>query len=192
MCDDIEQLIEEKVAEAVAERDERINELEEKVAEQAERIEELEDRTPIEDVQKRVSILEGKVDTSEQAAPEPEAVDEAAPPIYTLLQTPEPNLQATERRTRFLWKDLGDYARKAPVGLVLSASDAKRVLNAAEPEESDAGRITSKQVGRVFHLMKDLTRDVAEIHEKDGQRQLVVPDGWENRARDAAPDTAVS
>lgn len=142
---------------------------------------------------KRVSKLERKTTPAEPG--EPEAVDdfdEAAPPIYTLLQTPEPNLKPTERRTRFLWKDLGDYARKAPVGLVLSASDAKRVLNAAEPDESDADRITSKQVGRVFYLMKDLTRDVAEIREKGGERQLVVPDGWEDRARDAAPDTAVS
>lgn len=200
--DQLAEKVEALANELEAEREQR-EKLEAELAEKEKRIAELEKPfekgEPIKDLQLRASKLESKIDDLERDTPvepgEPEPVDEideTAPPIYTLLQTPEPNLKPTERRTRFLWKDLGDYGRKVPVGLVLSASDARRVLNAAEPDESDADRITSKQVGRVFALMKELTRDVAEIREKGGERQLVVPNGWKDRARDAAPDTAVS
>lgn len=140
-------------------------------------------RDRLEDLEKR---LEGE--EAEEAA----TLAEDAPPIYRLLQTPAEALEPTERRTRFLWADLSDYASRTPKGYVLPASDARRVLNAAEPEDSDADRITSKQVGRVFHLSVALTREAAFIREKDGERQLVVPSNWEEEARAAAPDSAVS
>lgn len=211
MTNDLDQLAErvDALEQKLEEKDERIDELEERLEQQEQLVD---DRTPddeegsnltdvfladvpvgrvLNETDKRVSKLERKAISSGE--PEPaEEIDEEAPPIFTLLQTPEPNLEPTERRARFLWKDLGDYAQKAPAGLVLSASDAKRVLNAAEPDESDATRISSKQVGRVFGLIQTLTRDVAEIREKDGERRLVVPEEWETKARDAAPDSGVS
>lgn len=190
-----------RLEDELEEKDERISDLEEL----------LEDRTPedeessnftdvlladvpvgkvVNETRKRVDALE-----SEQAQREPaeaEESDPTAPPIWDLVRTPESNLKPTERRARFLWKDVNDYAHSAPVGLVLPASDARRVLNAAEPDDSDADRITSKQVGRAFHLLLTLTRGAARIREQGGERQLVVPRDWEDRARAAAPDTAVS
>lgn len=176
--DDLEQRLEQK--------DERIDALEE-------RVEELEDRTPIEDVQKRASQLEGRVDDLErQSDPagepqDPAALEDDAPPIYDVLRTPRQRLEGTERRTHFLWSDLGDYASSTPKGYVLQASDVRRVLEAAEPDESDCSRITANHVGRVFDLSVDLTRGAAFVRKNDeGERQLVVPRGWEDEARAAA------
>lgn len=133
--------------------------------------------------QDRVKDLEKRLeDESPEAA---EAVDEDAPPIYTLLRTPEDALKPTERRTRFLWSDLSDYASRTPKGYVLPASDARRVLEAAEPEDSDATRIDANHVGRVFDLSVDLTRGAAFVRRKEGERHLVVPTNWEEEAREA-------
>lgn len=196
----------------VDEQAERIEELEQRVEQREELVQ---DRTPddaegtnLNDVwiadNPAGKLLEKVVQRSQENAErieeageqgEPDAVDEmdeAAPPIYTLLRTPETNLKPTERRTRFLWADLGDYASRTPKGYVLNASDARRVLEAAEPEESDATRITSNHVGRVFDLSRELTREAVEIRKKDGERQLVVPTDWQEQARAAAPDSGVS
>lgn len=138
--------------------------------------------------------LENKIE-ERQADETPQAADEMdaeAPPLYDVLRAPESSLEPTERRTRFLWNDLTDYASKTPAGYVLPASDVRRVLEAAEPEESEANRIRSKHVGRVFALSEDLTRGAAYVRKEGRERQLVVPTGWEEEARAAAPDSVVS
>lgn len=139
---------------------------------------------------KRMKKLEKRLeDEDPEAAAQ---LEENAPPVYTLLKTPPERLKPTERRTRFLWADLSDYATRTPKGYVLPASDARRVLEAAEPEDSEADRITSNHVGRVFDLSLTLTREAAFVRKKDGERQLVVPSDWEEQAREAAPYTGVS
>lgn len=139
---------------------------------------------------KRMKKLERDLEDErpEQAA----KLEENAPPIYDVLRTPVDRLKPTERRTRFLWADLSDYARKTPKGYVISASDAKRVLQAAEPDGSRCDRIDSKQVGRVFDLSETLTRGAAYVHKSKGERKLVIPTDWEDRSRAAVDDTAVS
>lgn len=198
--DELEQALEEEreARQALEERvDEREDALELRTAEDA-------DSPALEDVwiggqpvgrlvektRRDVDELEGRLEDGQ-----PEAADELeadAPPIFDLLRTPESNVDGTERRTRFLWRDLGDYATKTPAGYVLPASDARRVLNAAEPEDSPAGRIDAKHVGRVFDLSVRLTREAAFVRKKGRERQLVVPVDWEEQARAAAPDAAVT
>lgn len=141
----------------------------------------------------RLDDLEDDLEAGEQGRPDAaDDLEADAPPIYDVLRCPETNLGPTERRTRFLWSDLADYASRTPKGYVLPASDARRVLEAAEPEESDAHRITSKHVGRVFELSADLTRGAVFVRKEGRERQLVVPAGWQEEARDAAPDSVVS
>lgn len=144
----------------------------------------------VQNTKRQVEDLEKRLEDEDPEAAE--SLEEDAPPIYTLLQTPPESLEPTERRTRFLWADLGDYASRTPKGYVLPASDARRVLEAAEPEESEATAITSNHVGRVFDLSLTLTRGAAFVRKKDGERQLVVPTDWEEEARDAAPYGGVS
>lgn len=116
---------------------------------------------------------------------EPDEGEPDDPPIFDLLRTPQDRLEGTERRTAFLWRDLADYGTRTPKGLVLPASDVRRVLQAAEPD--DGARIESKLVRRVFRLSETLTRDVVEVFKKDGEWRLVVPPDWKERAREAAP-----
>lgn len=147
----------------------------------------------LEKVQQRSAENAERLEEGQQG--QPDAADDLgadAPPIYDVLRCPESSLGPTERRTRFLWADLADYASRTPKGYVLPASDARRVLEAAEPEDSDADRITSKHVGRVFELSVDLTREAAFVRKKGRERQLVVPTNWEEEARAAAPDAVVS
>lgn len=218
----VEELVEEKVEQAVAERDARIDELEDELAEEREARQELEERvaeqedalelrTPdktdspalehvwiagqpvgrlVEKTRRDVDELEDQLAGDELEAPD--ELEATAPPIFDLLRTPESKVEGTERRTRFLWRDLADYATKTPAGYVLPASDARRVLNAAEPDDSPAGRVDAKMVGRVFALSVDLTREAAFVRKSGRERQLVVPVDWEEQAREAAPDTAVS
>lgn len=140
----------------------------------------------------RVNDLEKKVEDSTDPE-EPAPLEENAPPIYDVLRTPRSRLEGTERRTHFIWSDLTDYAAKTPKGYVLAASDARRVLAAAEPDDSPCTRIDPNHVGRVFDLSVDLTRGAAFVRKnEDGERQLVVPTGWEDEARAAADDAAVT
>lgn len=144
----------------------------------------------VEKTRRDVDELEDRLGGDDLEAPD--ELEATAPPIYDLLRTPESKVEGTERRTRFLWRDLADYATKTPAGYVLPASDARRVLNAAEPDDSPAGRVDAKMVGRVFDLSVTLTREAAFVRKKGRERQLVVPVDWEEQARAAAPDSAVS
>lgn len=94
-------------------------------------------------------------------------------PLETVVSLPEDvanrELKPTQKRARFVAKDLADYGTKVPAGIRIDSQDMRRVLNAAA---DDGQTIYRTQVRRVMDLLDDLGREDVEIRKR--RRTFVI------------------
>lgn len=138
----------------------------------------------VEGIHARISSVQEGVSEVEESTVE---VEEAKLPIQQLAEMPE---HVAERhldnenhrnsyRARGVWRDLDDYADRAPVGYVLRSGDLQRVLRALDEE----GRtIESRTAQRVMDRIVEFTQGIAKKERRKGEWCLVVPEDWREQA----------
>lgn len=98
-------------------------------------------------------------------------------PLETVVSLPEDvaarELRPTQKRARFLAKDLDDYGTRVPAGIRIDSRDARRVLSAAAENNQTIHRT---QVRRVFGLLDDLGRDDVRIRTERGRTFMIITD----------------
>ena len=78
-------------------------------------------------------------------------------------------LTANQERARFIAKDVGDYAEKAPAGLVIDSRTIKKVIAAAEGK-----RPHTQTVARVMRFLNELGKEDVQLKKRRGQKFVVI------------------
>jgi len=141
-------------------------------------------------VLERVEDVEDEIEHTTSEAVDVDDAEDLLP-IQQVARTPDANLNARERRAKFLWRDFKDYTERTTTGRVLSSTDAKRVLSAGEPDDG-AATIDTTMIKRVFSVIKGGTRGAAKMRKKDGKWRLYVPDDWKEIAEEKDAGAAVN
>jgi hypothetical protein len=184
----------------LAEKNKRINELEE-------RVEELESEPSLEinnesdpikslrvegaPIGRAIESKPGETDVEdkldelktdlEASNPTPDAEETGSPdlyqpetPIEQVVTMPEEmavdQLTANQERARFIATDVRDYAESVPAGWAITSTDLRRVLQAYD----QSGH--TETVARVFDILDDLGGDDIKIVERRGTRRLIFTD----------------
>jgi hypothetical protein len=118
-----------------------------------------------------------------------EKMEQDAPQTWTPLETvvslPEDvadrELHPTQKRARFLAKDLADYGTKVRAGIRIDATDMRRVLTAAA---DDGQTIHRSQTKRVMDLLDDLGREEVKVRTKRGRSFVIFKTALVDRLQD--------
>lgn len=183
----------EEIVEQLAEQVEQLTGI---VEQQAERIEELEtELTEYRDynerdkakIRKNVTEVSEEIEEANADPSDPVEGEPDDPPIFNLLRTPDDQLNPTRRRTKRIWNNLKDWSEPCPAGRVMTNPQIRKALSMSQPDENGT-KIDSTLARRVAEEIVAQTRGIAEIDKRDGRIRLVIPQGWEEKAREAYYD----
>lgn len=79
------------------------------------------------------------------------------------------HLTANEERARFIAKDVTDYAKKVPAGLIIDSRTVRKVITAKEGD-----RPHTQTVARIMDFMADFGKDEVEVVKRRGKKLVVI------------------
>jgi hypothetical protein len=139
----------------------------------------------VDDVEDHSSASKQGQAATDAGARERQDAPETWTPLETVVSLPEDvaerELHPTQKRARFIMKDLTDYGTKVRAGIRIDATDMRRVLTAAaEPGQT----IHRSQTKRVMDLLDDLGREDVKIRTKRGRTFMIVSNELVDRLQD--------
>lgn len=127
-------------------------------------------------IKQRVTHLEESASESECDHGDPDATfgdtDEKTPMERIIRYSEDAakeHLTANEERARFIAKDVTDYAKKVPAGLIIDSRTVRKVITAKEGD-----RPHTQTVARIMDFMADFGKDEVEVVKRRGKKLVVI------------------
>lgn len=133
-------------------------------------------------IRQRVTDIEEGEDEEPGSGDAPPGVEGGKTTLETLVSLPEEvaqkQLQANDRRARFIARDIKDYTSKCMAGYVMDSRDVKRVLSASDEV---VGKAHNQTVSRVMDRLESYGGTEVTEKTRRGKRIVVVTEEMADR-----------